>query len=73
MCLIFGLPGEPRNIVEKTINFIKEHQPDYVSLSGFCPFPGSPIYNSPKNLELKRLIKIGITMHIYYTVFQMKN
>ncbi len=57
MCLIFGLPGEPRNIVEKTINFIDEHKPDYVSLSGFCPFPGSPIYNSPEKYGIKKIDK----------------
>ena len=57
MCLIFGLPGEPRNIVEKTIKFIDEHKPDYVSLSGFCPFPGSPIYNSPEKFGIKKIDK----------------
>ena len=36
MCLIFGLPGEPRNIVEKTIKFIDEHKPDYVSRQDFA-------------------------------------
>ena len=56
MCLIFGL-GEPRNIVEKTIKFIDEHKPDYVSLSGFCPFPGSPIYNSPEKFGIKKIDK----------------
>ena len=53
MCLIFGLPGEPRNIVEKTQNFIKKHSPDYVSLSGFCPLPGSPIFKDPKKYGIK--------------------
>ena len=53
MCLIFGLPGEPRNIVEKTIKFIEKYSPDYVSLSGFCPLPGSPIFNNPKKYGIK--------------------
>ena len=57
MCLIFGLPGEPRNIVEKTIKFIDDHKPDYVSLSGFCPFPGSPIYKSPEKYGIKKIDK----------------
>ena len=47
MCLIFGLPGEPPDIVEKTMAFIEETKPDYVGLSGFCPVPGSPIFNNP--------------------------
>ena len=43
MCLIFGLPGEPRNIVDKTIKFItqklKSYYPDkknlkFVMISG---------------------------------------
>ena len=53
MCLIFGLPGEPRDIVEKTTRFIKKHSPDYVSLSGFCPLPGSPIFKNPKQYGIK--------------------
>lgn len=44
MCLILGLPGEPRNILDQTISFIEEVQPDYVNVSGFCPTPGSRIF-----------------------------
>ncbi|GAI35074.1 unnamed protein product, partial [marine sediment metagenome] len=40
MCLIFGLPGEPENIVEMTRTFVEETRPDYVSLSGLDPIPG---------------------------------
>lgn len=46
MCLIFGLPGEPQNIVEMTRVFIEENKPDYLSLSGLAPLPGSDIYNN---------------------------
>ena len=53
MCLIYGLPGEPRDIVEKTTGFIKKYSPDYVSLSGFCPLPGSPIFKNPKQYGIK--------------------
>lgn len=55
VCLIFGLPGEPRDIVKKTTNFLEEASPDYVSLSGFCPLPGSPIYKNPKNYSIKKI------------------
>ena len=55
VCLIFGLPGEPRDIVEKTIKFLEETQPDYVSLSGFCPLPGSPIFKDPKKYSIKQI------------------
>ena len=53
ICLIFGLPGEPKNIVEKTIKFIETNKPDYVSLSGFCPMPGSPIFNDPEKYGIE--------------------
>lgn len=46
MCLIFGLPGEPRDIVALTRSFIEEARPDYVSLSGFDPVPGSEIFQN---------------------------
>ena len=57
ICLIFGLPGEPKNIVEKTIRFIETHKPDYVSLSGFCPMPGSPIFNDPDKYGIEFIDK----------------
>ena len=55
VCLIFGLPGEPRDIVKKTIKFLDSIQPDYVSLSGFCPLPGSPIYKNPEFYSIKTI------------------
>jgi anaerobic magnesium-protoporphyrin IX monomethyl ester cyclase len=57
ICLIFGLPGEPKDIVEKTVNFIEKYSPDYVSLSGFCPMPGSPIYNQPEKFGIEHIDK----------------
>lgn len=55
MCFIFGLPGEPRDIVERTIKFLEETRPDYVSLSGFCPVPGSPMFKNPEFYGIKRI------------------
>ena len=57
MCLILGLPGESMDIVEKTIKFIEESGPDYVAVSGFNPFPGSPIYNDMKYFGIKSIDK----------------
>ena len=57
ICLIFGLPGEPKNIVEKTVKFIEKYRPDYISLSGFCPMPGSPIYNNPDKFGIEYIDK----------------
>ena len=55
MCLIFGLPGEPEDIVVKTIRFIEKTQPHFVSLSGFCPMPGSPIFDKHKDYGIKSI------------------
>ena len=46
ICFILGLPGEPRNILEKTIKFLEENEPNYASVSGFLPVPGSPIFQN---------------------------
>ena len=53
MCLIFGLPGEPENIVEMTRTFIEETEPVYVSLSGLDPVPGSEIYKNYRDYGIK--------------------
>lgn len=55
VCLIYGLPGEPADIVEKTLKFLEETRPDYVSLSGFCPLPGSPMFRNPERYGIKRI------------------
>ena len=55
MCLILGLPGEPRDIVDLTKKFIEDVKPDYVNISGFCPMPGAEIYNNPSKFCIKNL------------------
>ena len=55
--LIFGLPGEPKDIVQKTCEFIKETDPEYINISGFCPFPGSPIYKKPEDYGIEYIDK----------------
>jgi radical SAM superfamily enzyme YgiQ (UPF0313 family) len=62
VCLIFGLPGESRNVVEKTIKFLEDVAPDYVALSAFDPIPGSPFYTEPKKFGIK-LIDSDLTKH----------
>ena len=57
MLLIFGLPGEPENIVEMTRTFVEETRPDYVSLSGLDPIPGSDIYNNYEYYGIKYIDK----------------
>lgn len=53
MCLILGLPGEPRDIVKHTISFIEETQPDYANVSGLCPMPGSDMFNNKEYYGIK--------------------
>lgn len=53
VCLVFGLPGEPENIVEVTKQFLDETRPDFVGLSALCPFPGSPIARNPEFYGIK--------------------
>ncbi len=57
ICLILGLPGEPQNIVEKTIKFLEETKPDFASVSGFLPVPGSPIEREYKKFGIKKIDK----------------
>ena len=53
MCLILGLPGEERDIVEKTIEAIERVEPDFVNVSGFCPVPGSDIFINFRKYGIK--------------------
>lgn len=47
VCLIFGLPGETDQVLDRTIRFLEDVRPDYVAVSGFDPVPGSPIARDP--------------------------
>jgi radical SAM superfamily enzyme YgiQ (UPF0313 family) len=55
MCLVFGLPGESRHVVERTIRFLEEVQPDFVALSGFDPVPGSVFHREPQKYGIKHI------------------
>ncbi|MDV7339026.1 radical SAM protein [Terasakiella sp. A23] len=67
VCLIFGLPGESKHVVDRTIKFLEEVEPDYVALSGFDPVPGSPFYNNPEKYGLKFIDKdLSKHAHLVY-------
>jgi len=51
--LIVGLPGETKDTVQETEEWIKQAKPDDISVAIFQPLPGSPIFNNPN--------KYGIT------------
>lgn len=53
LLLILGLPGEPKDIAQQTIDFIEETQPTNVSLSILCPIPGSEIWYNPERFGMK--------------------
>lgn len=55
--LIIGLPGEPDDIVERTLAFIDETEPSSVLLSYLYPVPGSEIFKNPR--------RFGITINTY--------
>lgn len=55
--LIIGLPGEPDDIVERTLVFIDEAEPSSVLLSYLCPMPGSELFKHPK--------RFGITIRTF--------
>jgi radical SAM superfamily enzyme YgiQ (UPF0313 family) len=55
MCLILGLPGEPKDIVSSTRSLIDETKPDYVNISGFCPVPGSEIFKNQERYGIKHI------------------
>ncbi|OGN00079.1 MAG: hypothetical protein A3B91_01340 [Candidatus Yanofskybacteria bacterium RIFCSPHIGHO2_02_FULL_41_29] len=57
VCIIFGLPGETNQVVEKTIRFLEEVKPDYVALSGLDVVPGSVFHESAKSLGIKSIEK----------------
>ena len=63
---IFGLPGEPYDILTETLNFINETEPRSVLLSIFEPRPGSPIGDNYKNFGIKSLNK---KWHEYYALY----
>ncbi len=64
VCLIFGLPGETNQVVEKTIRFLEEVKPDYVALSGLDVVPGSVFHKNAKSLGIKS-IDDDLTKHVH--------
>jgi len=50
--LILGLPGEPDDILQQTIDFVDEVGPSSVLLCLFCPVPGSEIFQNPEKFGI---------------------
>ncbi len=49
---IIGLPGEPDDIVDRTLAFIDKTEPSSVLLSFLCPMPGSELFERPKRFGI---------------------
>ena len=67
LLLILGLPGEPKDIARRTIDFIEEVRPSNVSLSILCPIPGSEIWRNPQQFGMK--INRGVPFDKYLFAF----
>ena len=52
--MMSGMPGEPEDVVERTINFWRETNPDVVTLSLFTVRPGTDCYVRPERYGIKR-------------------
>ena len=64
LCFVIGLPGETESVLEKTIRFIEEVQPDYVAASGFDPVPGSTFFRNAEKYGIKN-IETDLTKHVH--------
>ncbi|MFA5140102.1 MAG: radical SAM protein [Elusimicrobiota bacterium] len=65
LLLILGLPGEPRDIAQKTIEFIEETGPTCVSLSILCPIPGSEIYRNPSRFGMRINPEVSFDKYLF--------
>lgn len=50
---ICGLPGEPPDIIKRTLEFIEEANPRNVLFTLFCPMPGSAMYDHAERFGIK--------------------
>ncbi len=52
MSFILGLPGETRESMEKTRQWILKNRPERVQVDRLIPFPGTPLTDHPENYDL---------------------
>lgn len=52
---IFGFPGETRETIQQTKDFIDKADPDQFFVSNFCPYPGTPIWRDPKKFGITKI------------------
>lgn len=62
---IIGFPGETKETLQMTKNFIEESEPDQIFVSSFVPYPGTDVYENPKKYGI---IKLDKDFSQYYQV-----
>lgn len=50
---ILGLPGESRESMEKTREWILKYRPDRVQVGRLIPFPGTPLFKNIQNYDIQ--------------------
>jgi radical SAM superfamily enzyme YgiQ (UPF0313 family) len=51
--LLFGFPGENKETVYETMEFMRLAKPDKYTMSTFVPLPGSAVYDHPEKYNVK--------------------
>jgi anaerobic magnesium-protoporphyrin IX monomethyl ester cyclase len=62
---VIGFPGEDKNTIEETKEFIERTNPDQYFVSNFVPYPGTDVWNHP---EKYGVTKIYTNFDEYYQV-----
>lgn len=62
---ILGFPGEDKQTIKETKEFIERTNPDQYFVSNFVPYPGTDVWNNPKKYGIT---KIYTNFEKYYQV-----
>jgi radical SAM superfamily enzyme YgiQ (UPF0313 family) len=54
---IIGFPGETKETLEETKQFIIDADPDQIFISSFVPYPCTPVWNNPETFGIKNITK----------------
>ena len=52
---IFGFPGETRDTIQETKDFIDKADPDQFFVSSFIPYPGTPTWRNPRKFGITKI------------------
>ena len=54
---IIGFPGETKETIQETIEFIKKSGIDQAQVYTFIPLPGAEVYKNPEKFGVKKMLK----------------